>query len=143
MVRWSMERVEQYPMARENGKKGGRPRKNDNKGDACRREAQDESATVSDISGTPEARQGKKRTGDTQSKGDCHSEKSPVRTMPLPSWEEFLEFVDGEGLDYTDAREWWEMTMEDREGKDRDGNPIRNWKAALQGYCKTKTENRR
>lgn len=26
MVRWSMERVEQYPKARENGKKGGRPR---------------------------------------------------------------------------------------------------------------------
>ena len=28
MVRWSMERVDQYPMASENGKKGGRPRKN-------------------------------------------------------------------------------------------------------------------
>ena len=27
MVRWSMERVDQYPMAKENGKKGGRPRK--------------------------------------------------------------------------------------------------------------------
>ena len=27
MVRWSMERVDQYPMASENGKKGGRPRK--------------------------------------------------------------------------------------------------------------------
>lgn len=28
MVRWAQERAEQYPMARENGKKGGRPRKN-------------------------------------------------------------------------------------------------------------------
>lgn len=27
MVRWSMERVDQYPMAQENGKKGGRPKK--------------------------------------------------------------------------------------------------------------------
>ena len=27
MVRWSMERVDQYPQARENGKKGGRPKK--------------------------------------------------------------------------------------------------------------------
>ena len=27
MVRWSMERVNQYPQARENGKKGGRPKK--------------------------------------------------------------------------------------------------------------------
>lgn len=27
MVRWSMDRVDQYPMAQENGKKGGRPRK--------------------------------------------------------------------------------------------------------------------
>ena len=28
MVRWSMDRVDQYPQASENGKKGGRPRKN-------------------------------------------------------------------------------------------------------------------
>ena len=33
MVRWSMERVEQYPMAQANGQKGGRPRKNQADGD--------------------------------------------------------------------------------------------------------------
>ena len=69
MVRWSMDRVDQYPQASENGKKGGRPRKNqestadgdiredsqDRKsgtsanlyGDAPHREAGDESANVS------------------------------------------------------------------------------------------------
>lgn len=39
MVRWSAGRAEQYPMARENGKKGGRPRKNqDTTADAPARE---------------------------------------------------------------------------------------------------------
>lgn len=39
MVRWANQRPEQYPMARENGKKGGRPRKNkDNTAGAPTRE---------------------------------------------------------------------------------------------------------
>ena len=69
--------------------------------------------------------------------------RSPSRTLPLPSWEEFLSYIDGEGLDYTDAREWWEMTMVDRDGKDRDGKPIRNWKLTCRRFCEAKTQKRK
>lgn len=90
-------------------------------------------ATVSNNSKARESR----RTG-AEPRGVSHS--APVR---LPSYDEFTRFVDQQGLDYTDAREWWEMTMVDREGKDRDGKPIRNWKGALKRFCTTKTANRR
>ena len=70
----------------------------------------------------------------------CHS--APSRTLPLPTWEEFIEYVDTEGLDYTDAREWWEMTMVDRDGHDRYGKPIANWKAACRRFCKAKANKR-
>ena len=122
MVRWSMERVEQYPMARENGKKGGRPRK--------------------DSSGTEEARQSEQREGDTGPVDSMGRTDAPSRTLPLPTWEDFLSFVDGEGLDYTDAREWWEMTMVDRAGKDRDGKTIKNWIGALTNFIRAKEAKR-
>lgn len=123
MVRWSMERVEQYPMARENGKKGGRPRK--------------------DSSSQEDARESEQREGDTGPVDSVGRTDAPSRTLPLPTWESFLSFVDGEGLDYSDAREWWEMTMVDRKGHDRNGKPIGNWKGALKRFCKSKTANRR
>lgn len=123
MVRWSMERVEQYPMARENGKKGGRPRK--------------------DSSSQEDARESEQREGDTGPVDSMGRTDAPSRTLPLPTWESFLSFVDGEGLDYSDAREWWEMTMVDRKGHDRNGKPIGNWKGALKRFCTTKTTNRR
>ena len=123
MVRWSMERVEQYPMARENGKKGGRPRK--------------------DSSSQEDARESEQREGDTGPVDSMGRTDAPSRTLPLPTWEDFLSFVDGEGLDYTDAREWWEMTMVDRKGHDRNGKRIDNWKGALKRFCTTKTANRR
>ena len=123
MVRWSMERVEQYPMARENGKKGGRPRK--------------------DSSSQEEARQSEQREGDTGPVDSMGRTDAPSRTLPLPTWDDFLSFVDGEGLDYTDARQWWEMTMVDRKGLDRNGKPIGNWKGALKRFCTTKTAKRR
>lgn len=258
MVRWSMERVDQYPQARENGKKGGRPKKlpqdapNGNagvdmsdarngaasksptscdqftadgdiredsqakpdgsaitrnetrahdalepsannygtrqakNGDAATREGADVSTTVSNDMGrvaqneapahgfsggrtaqgtmsrspeaaaqsgkaydqepyqvsTDEARQGQaresRRTGADSLRSDCHS--APVR---LPSFDEFTAFIDAQGLDYTDAREWWEMTMVDRDGKDRYGKPIGNWKAALKRFCEAKANKRK
>lgn len=117
MVRWSMERVDQYPMASENGKKGGRPRKI----------TEEENQRVE---------------GDSiELRGDSHSPST--RTLPLPSWDEFISYIDGEGLDYSDAREWWEMTMVDRDGKDRDGKPIRNWKLTCRRFCEAKAKNRR
>ena len=46
------------------------------------------------------------------------------------------------GDDYTDARQWWEMTMVDRKGLDRYGKPIGNWKGALKRFMTTKKNNR-
>lgn len=86
---------------------------------------------------TNEARQSR-RTGADSLRSDCHS--APVR---LPDFDEFTQFIDAQGLDYTDAREWWEMTMVDRDGKDRYGKPIGNWKAALKRFCESKAKNRR
>ena len=64
------------------------------------------------------------------------------RPPKLPSWTEFLDYVNREGLDYTDARQWWEMTMVDRNGKDRYGNPIGHWIKSLHGFLKSKEEKR-
>lgn len=106
-------------------------------GDAHHREAWDVSATDSKNS---EARQ-IRRTG-APSTG-ATSSTAPVRSPRLPTWDEFVAFIDQQGLDYTDARQWWEMTMVDREGNDRYGKPIGNWKAALKRFCAAKINNRR
>lgn len=107
----------------ENGKNGGRPRK--------------------DSSSQEDARESEQREGDAGPVDSMGRTDAPSRTLPLPTWENFLSFVDGEGLDYSDAREWWEMTMVDRKGLDRYGKPIGNWKAALKRFCAAKINNRR
>lgn len=124
MVRWSNERSEEpfATAARENGKKGGRPKK--------------------DSSIQEDARESEQREGDTGPVDSMGRTDAPSRTLPLPTLESFLSFVDGEGLDYSDAREWWEMTMVDRKGLDRYGKQIGNWKGALKRFCTTKTANR-
>lgn len=126
MVRWSLERADEpfATAARENGKKGGRPRKDVSTPDTI---STDDNAL---------------REGDTGPVDSMGRTDAPSRTLPLPTWESFLSFVDGEGLDYTDAREWWEMTMVDRKGLDRYGKPIGNWKGALKRFCKSKINNR-
>ena len=88
-------------------------------------------------SGTSQARESR-RTGADSLRSDCHS--APVR---LPDFDEFTRFIDAQGLDYTDAREWWEMTMVDRNGKDRDGKPIRNWKITCRRFCEAKAKKRK
>lgn len=84
-----------------------------------------------------------RRTGGSSARGMAKVAQPPVRSLRLPTWDEFNAFIDAQGLDYTDAREWWEMTMVDREGHDRDGKPIWNWKAALKRFCAAKINNRR
>lgn len=116
---------ESYKAHVESGRQGGRPRK-----DATTQ--QPAAISTSD-----------QREGDTGPVDSMGRTDAPSRTLPLPTWESFLSFVDGEGLDYSDAREWWEMTMVDRKGHDRNGKPIGNWKGALKRFCTTKTTNRR
>lgn len=85
-----------------------------------------------------EALVSQRRAGADSLRSDSHS--APVR---LPSFDEFTAFIDAQGLDYTDAREWWEMTMVDRDGKDRYGKPIGNWKIACRRFCEAKANKRK
>lgn len=143
MVRWSMERVNQYPQAIENGKKGGRPRKNqETTADAPTREDGDVSATDSNISGTPEARQSQKRAGASSLSGGLHS--VPVRTSgrKFRNKEEFMEWAIDKGLDASDASDCWEATVE-RGWKDADGNAVKNMEAFAMQWCKTSESKRR
>lgn len=81
-----------------------------------------------------------RRTGSSSVRGMAKVAQPPVR---LPDFDEFTAFIDAQGLDYTDAREWWEMTMVDRDGKDRYGKPIRNWKITCRRFCEAKAEKRK
>ena len=120
MVRWSMERVDQYPMASENGKKGGRPRKNPEENQ-------------------PEARQSQ-RTGDGSVRGSQRIE-SPVRSYRFRNKEEFINWAADSGLDLVDAGECWDATVE-RGWKDADGKPVNNIKAFASQWCATREEKR-
>lgn len=128
MVHWSMERVNQYPQASENGKKGGRPPKN------------------TDISATATL-QG---TDDTRTGGHLlpSSSRSPVRNpakrriRPPRSFEEVAEFADAQGLDYDDARLWWQRNFVERPGCDKDGVAFDNWKGALVNACRAEEAKR-
>lgn len=122
MVRWSMERVNQYPQASENGKKGGRPRK--------------------DSSGTEEALVNQRRAGADSVRG-TPSHRAPAR--PRASFfnkEDFMAWAIDDGLDPVDAGECWEAT-EERGGKDADGNTVKNMKAFARQWCRTRKDNRR
>lgn len=69
-------------------------------------------------------------------------EKTFKSRILLPQWEAFQEFVNDNGLDYEDAHQWWDMTVVDRKGYDRDGNPIMDWQGALVGFCESKKRKR-
>ena len=125
----------------ENGKKGGRPRKIN--GDADTREAPDESATVSDISGTPEALVNQQRGEADSLRGECHS--APPRTSgPMPQDRQVvIDFAVAEGLDVDDACECWYVTTQERDGLTADGKKINSWKAYVRKWCATRKNNRR
>ena len=230
MVRWSMERVNQYPQASENGKKGGRPKKKQettadaptredgefksdsgdagnlesatsanhygdsstsDSGEACtcresgvagpttvsknmRRVPQNEApahgfsggrTAQGTMSRSPEAAaqsgkdydqetyqvstDGPRQAEDRQSQGrtgapstGATSSTAPVRSLPMPTTEQLYDFARAESIDEADARDWYEMTVVDRGGKDRNGNRITNWKAACKKFCVARAQRR-
>lgn len=118
MVRWSMERVDQYPMAQENGKKGGRPRKEDVE---MRAGEIDSSRAIS-------VQAGSHKTGN-----------SPARRFS--NKEDFLSWAIDAGLDPIDAGNCWEATME-RGGLTKDGKKVENICAYAVKWCRTSKKNR-
>lgn len=65
---------------------------------------------------------------------------TPDNRLPTPT--NVYDFAEAEGLDPNDARDWYEMTIVDRVGLDRNGNPITNWKGALKRFCKNRAARR-
>ena len=131
MVRWSMDRVDQYPMAQENGKKGGRPRK--------------------DSSTSEGARESEQRTEANSGKGiksaqaaPSHKDAAASVRMPAPrDKHEVMDFAEDNGLDVEDARLWYQRNYVERPGCDKDGEVIRNWRGALINACKAEETKRR
>lgn len=107
----------------ENGKKGGRPRKDSVEDGA--RESQ-RRAGADSVRGTP-----------------LHS--APARssgTMPADV-QVVYDFAAAENLDPVDAYECWNVTVNERDGKTADGKKITNWKAYVRKWCVTRASNRR
>lgn len=78
--------------------------------------------------------------------GGRPSTRSPAIRQPaatnLPSKEQLYDFAAEQGLDETVAREWYEMTIVDRGGLDRNGDPILNWKGACKRFCTARAKAR-
>lgn len=67
----------------------------------------------------------------------------PTRQTPLPkSADEVRDLVFKCNLDGDDAYQWWQLTMVERHGRDRYGNPIMNWPGALIRFCESMTAKR-
>lgn len=144
MVHWSLERADEPPAiaSRENGKKGGRPRKDSAAADAQERDDGECRGTVATASAN-NSQQGKARTGakDSLRCGD----RAPVRkSSPMPAdRQEVIDFARLEGLDVDDAAECWYVTVQERDGMTADGKNITNWKAYVRKWCETRKDNRR
>ena len=62
--------------------------------------------------------------------------RPPIKTKLPKNKQEVIEFAIDNGLDPDDASTWAEQNLKERRGRDKDGNPILNWKGALTNYCK-------
>ena len=158
MVRWANDRMNGAfaTAARENGKKGGRPRKQETTADAPTREDGEfksdsgdagnlESATSANISVNDGCSRQSRRTGTAvpELRRAAHS-PAPVRSSgPMPAdVQKVYDFASLEGLDKDDAYECWYVTTAERDGNDADGNPVTNWKAFVRTWCNTRSKKR-
>ena len=110
-------------------------------GDATRREAVDESATISNNIGNgqgTEALVSQWRAGADSVRGTpLHSApaRSRAKNSRCPnSREEFHAFVADNNLHEALAEEWYAI-HEARGWVDENGNPIKNWRGALKNFC--------
>ena len=159
MVRWSTERAEQpfATAARENGKKGGRPRKKqETTADAP---ASDDGVYPEGTLDAPKAESGTSATHSaTTSCTDKSTDKgrtgapvrgatsstAPVRSyrprkVPHPKGEyEVFDFAGENGIPEWVANEFYQRFFVERDGTDTEGNNIDNWKGALINYSKSR-----
>ena len=117
--------------SRENGKLGGRPRKN------AHLKAQE--APICDPGYTDTAKPKKRPTRPPKPQQKAYMlPKTPLPRNP----DEVRDVVYQCNLDGDDAYQWWQMTMVDRHGRDRYGNVIYNWPGALIRFCEAKAAHR-
>lgn len=142
--------------SRENGKLGGRPKGSKNKSktepetDMQKRTETALKALIRSCPSTPTAHpktepsaQPKPQKKPYQKTVYVLPKQLPKQRTPLPkSKDDVMDMAYNFNLDYDDAHQWWFMTMEERNGKDRWGNPIFNWKGALINYCKVMASKR-
>ena len=65
------------------------------------------------------------------------------RIPPPRSFDEVVAFVETQGLDYDDARLWWQRNFVERPGCDKDGVVFDNWKGALVNACRAESKKRK
>lgn len=129
MVRWSLERADEpfAVAARENGKKGGRPRK-DSVEDGARESEQ-----------RTEANSGK----GIKSAQAAPSHKDAAASVRIPpSKTEFMDWVCLVGIDEVFARRCYEM-CEMNGWKDKNGKDIGDWRKFTYGFVKDQLNKRK
>ena len=140
MVRAAEIRQDQYPMARENGMKGGRPKNEKSAVDASTRKDEEDrksgtsTANLSEaIAGMfPTSRNRREGSGSVL-RGGC-IENGPSR-IPATA-QQLYDLADRLSVDRDDARQCWEATKE-RHGKTKDGKEIKDFPAYMVKWCKT------
>lgn len=139
MVRWSMERADQYPMATENGKKGGRPRKN--KAGAATSEGADDSKVPPPANLIPCTGA---FPGSTSERGAGRGTTRKIqKSGPMPDKDAVRDFALENGLDEVDAYNCWYATVNERGGCDSEGKKVSDWKAYVVAWCRTASEHRK
>ena len=134
--------------SRENGKLGGRPKGSKNKPkDDTQKRIEDALKTISESchsENTPKSISEPSEPKKTPRKPYQKKVYTlPKRQTPLPkSADDVHDIVFKFNLDGDDAYQWWQMTMVERHGRDRYGNPIMNWPGALIRFCEAKAASR-
>lgn len=89
-----------------------------------------------------QARRSQRRAGADSVRGTpLHSAPARPRAS-FSNKEEFIQWAIDDGIDPVDANECWEATDE-RGGKDADGNTVKNMKAFVRKWCRTRANKRR
>lgn len=137
-----------YKNSVENGKKGGRPRKNNGDADTSDGSDESESGNHFDAALDKLARTAGDSTREVSAPKAAPSHKAAAPAVRnagsrhFANKEEFMQWAIDSGLDATDASECWDATLE-RGGKDKDGNRVNNFNAFATQWCRTRAEKRR
>lgn len=133
MVMWANERMSSNAAkaSKENGAKGGRPRKNS---DAEQAGGAVDSNTFTHTAAAPSANHQPPANVIV-----ALNSRKPAKPAKVPSTTELYDFAHLEGIDDSLAREWYDMTIS-RNWCDREGNKIKNWQAACRSYVTTRIQ---